>query len=160
MVTAEVTERTFEELRRVCTTSYPQDLRVVLVTDHVDGEQLIRLVRLGLRALVPRLEADAERILHAIRESRGTADISDIAVHGLPDRPQRSHREPSQSDHLGDREVLVLKLLSEGMGTSEIARLLEFSESTIKKTIHDVLVRNGVRNRTHAVAHALRLGVI
>jgi DNA-binding NarL/FixJ family response regulator len=61
---------------------------------------------------------------------------------------------------LTEREVAVLRLVAEGHGTSEIARRLSYSERTIKNVLHDVTSRLNLRNRSQAVAYALREGMI
>ena len=58
------------------------------------------------------------------------------------------------------REVDVLRLLAEGYDTADIADALAYSERTIKNVIHDVTSRLQLRNRSHAVAVAMRTGVI
>ena len=61
---------------------------------------------------------------------------------------------------LSDREVEVLKLLSDGHDTAEVARRLCYSERTVKNVLQDMTRRHNLRNRTHAVAYALRQGLI
>ncbi|HWB72974.1 MAG TPA: helix-turn-helix transcriptional regulator [Egibacteraceae bacterium] len=61
---------------------------------------------------------------------------------------------------LNRREVEVLRLVAEGLDTAEIANHLSYSERTIKNVIHDATMRLNLRNRTHAVAYALRQGLI
>ena len=61
---------------------------------------------------------------------------------------------------LAPREVEVLRLLADGLDTSEIARKLAYSERTVKNVVHDVTTRLQLRNRSHAVAYALREGLI
>jgi DNA-binding NarL/FixJ family response regulator len=61
---------------------------------------------------------------------------------------------------LTEREVAVLRLVADGHGTAEIGAVLYFSERTVKNIIHDVTSRLGLRNRSHAVAYALREGLI
>ena len=51
-------------------------------------------------------------------------------------------------------------MLAEGMTTSEVARRLNHSERTIKSVPHHVITRLGLRNRTQAVAYAIRSGVV
>jgi DNA-binding NarL/FixJ family response regulator len=51
-------------------------------------------------------------------------------------------------------------LLAEGMDTVEIAQRLNYSERTVKNIIHGLLSRMKLRNRSHAVAYALRNGVM
>jgi DNA-binding NarL/FixJ family response regulator len=58
------------------------------------------------------------------------------------------------------RDVAVLRLLAEGQSTAGIADNLAYSESTIKNVIHDIVCHLGARNRAHAVAMAIRSGVI
>ena len=61
---------------------------------------------------------------------------------------------------LTDRELGVLRLLSKGESTRQIAEDLCYSEKTVKNIVHDVLVRMNCRNRAQAVALATRRGLI
>ena len=45
-------------------------------------------------------------------------------------------------------------------GDDPVGRRLFFSERTVKNIIHDVTSRLDLRNRTHAVAYAIRQGLI
>ena len=58
------------------------------------------------------------------------------------------------------RDVTVLGFLAQGWTTAEIAQKLVYAESTIKKEVHLIVHRLGARNRTHAVALAVRGAVI
>lgn len=61
---------------------------------------------------------------------------------------------------LTPREIDVLRLMADGMDTAEIGRTLCYSERTVKNVIHGVTRRLKLRNRSHAVAYALRAGTI
>jgi DNA-binding NarL/FixJ family response regulator len=61
---------------------------------------------------------------------------------------------------LTEREVSVLRLVADGMDTSQIATRLCYSQRTVKNVLHDVTSRLHLRNRSHAVAYALRHGLI
>ena len=61
---------------------------------------------------------------------------------------------------LTDREVKVLRLLADGLDTGEVGRQLFLSERTVKNVVHDITSRLNLRNRTHAVAYAVRQGLI
>jgi DNA-binding CsgD family transcriptional regulator len=50
--------------------------------------------------------------------------------------------------------------VADGLDTAEIAGSLAYSERTIKNIIHDVTARLNLRNRSHAVAYAVRQGLI
>jgi DNA-binding NarL/FixJ family response regulator len=55
---------------------------------------------------------------------------------------------------------MVLGFLAQGWTTAEIAHHLAYAESTIKKEVHLIVHRLGARNRTHAVALAVRRAVV
>ncbi|MFE8950153.1 response regulator transcription factor [Streptomyces sp. NPDC007856] len=61
---------------------------------------------------------------------------------------------------LAQREVDVLRLLAEGFDTVEIANQLSYSERLIKSVIQAVIKRLELRNRTHAVAYVIRMGIL
>jgi DNA-binding NarL/FixJ family response regulator len=61
---------------------------------------------------------------------------------------------------LNAREQQVLRLIADGHGTREVAAQLSYSERTIKNVLHDVVTKLGARSRSHAVAHAVRAGII
>jgi len=61
---------------------------------------------------------------------------------------------------LSERELEVLRLVGEGYDTAEVAEQLSYSESTIKGVLAKVMARLDARNRSHAVAVAVRGGLI
>jgi DNA-binding NarL/FixJ family response regulator len=61
---------------------------------------------------------------------------------------------------LSAREIEVLRLVAEGFDTAHIAMQLSYSERTVKNVLHDLTTRLQLRNRSHAVAYALREGLI
>jgi len=82
------------------------------------------------------------------------------------DRAAAASEEPAMPEPpslrlvLNERDLEVLRLLAGGESTADIARELAYSESMIKHVIHGVVGRIGARNRAHAVAIAIRAGVI
>ena len=58
------------------------------------------------------------------------------------------------------RERQVLALLAEGHSTREVAQRLAYSERTIKNVLQEFTTRLQLRNRTQAVAYAVRRGWI
>ena len=61
---------------------------------------------------------------------------------------------------LSTREFEILALLAEGLENEDIARSLHLAPDTVKAHVSKVLQKVGARNRTHAVALALRGGLI
>jgi DNA-binding NarL/FixJ family response regulator len=139
---------------------------VVLVVTELDDVALLAGVDAGASGFVRRSEAEPERLVSVVTAAaRGDASVPPDLVGGL-----LTHLSRLQSDtvtgarqHLAalcDREVEVLRLAADGLETSEIARRLAYSERTVKGVIHDVTARLSLKNRTHAVAYAVRHGLI
>jgi DNA-binding NarL/FixJ family response regulator len=61
---------------------------------------------------------------------------------------------------LTPRETEVLRLVADGFDTAEIAGRMCYSERTVKNVLHDLTTRLQLRNRSHAVAYAVREGLI
>jgi DNA-binding NarL/FixJ family response regulator len=65
-----------------------------------------------------------------------------------------------RSTQLTNREEQVLRLIADGHATREVAAELCYSERTVKNVLHDVVTKLDARTRSHAVAHAVRAGLI
>jgi DNA-binding CsgD family transcriptional regulator len=55
-----------------------------------------------------------------------------------------------------DRLRRILLLLADGYSTQQIATQLFVSPRTVKYDLEQYVAANNLRNRTHAVAHAIR----
>jgi DNA-binding NarL/FixJ family response regulator len=139
---------------------------VVVVCATLDDGALLSAVELGIGALLRRNEATPERLSAAVvAAARGEGSMSPDLLGRLLDQMSRvQHRvlEPRSIGSTGftEREVDVLRLLADGCDTADIAGQLAYSERTIKNVIHDLTSRLQLRNRSHAVAYAMRAGVI
>jgi len=58
------------------------------------------------------------------------------------------------------RELAVLRLVSIGRRTEEIAQVLGLGEETVRSHLKKVQGKLGVRNRAHAAAEAVRQQLI
>jgi len=61
---------------------------------------------------------------------------------------------------LTDRESQVLRLLSQGLSTSQIAERMSISENTVKTHVRNILGKLEVGSRAEAVAKAVQLNLI
>ncbi|MFI9269976.1 LuxR C-terminal-related transcriptional regulator [Kitasatospora sp. NPDC052896] len=139
---------------------------LVLVVSSVDDAALATAVECGVVGLVRRSEATAEHLVRVLRSAvRGEGALPADLLGRLMEqmgRLQRQVLEPNGISFAGlhTREVEVLRLLSEGHDTREIAKELAYSERTVKNVLYNVTARLQLRNRSHAVAYALRHGLI
>jgi DNA-binding NarL/FixJ family response regulator len=140
--------------------------RVVMVVTRLEDAGLLAAVEAGACGILRRSEAVAERVAEAVSTAAaGDGSVPPDLLGRLLNQMSRLQRQVLAPRGLSlsgftDREVDVLRLLSEGWDTSEIAVKLSYSERTVKNIIHDITARHQLRNRSHAVAYAVRAGVI
>jgi DNA-binding NarL/FixJ family response regulator len=123
-------------------------------------------VEAGACGLLRRVDAVPERLVEAIQSAAaGDGTVPSDLLGRLLEHVGRLQRQVLAPNGLTlagltEREIDVLRLVAEGLDTSEIASTLAYSERTIKNVIHDVTARLNLRNRSHAVAYAVRQGLI
>jgi NarL family two-component system response regulator YdfI len=134
----------------------------VLLTDVRDGRVISRLLRAGVRAILPR-ECDPEEIVSAIFAAySGLVLLSASAADSLA-ATFRDHG-PEIADELPEemttREIEILRMLACGLMNKEIAAQLGISEHTVKFHISSILDKLGASTRTEAVTLGIRRGLI
>ncbi|MCU1693401.1 MAG: transcriptional regulator, LuxR family [Frankiales bacterium] len=140
--------------------------RTVLVASRLDDGDLVPAVEVGVLGLVRRSDATPERLVKVIcSAAAGEGSVPPDLLGRLLDQVgtlQRQVLSPRGLTFTGltTREIEVLRLIAEGNDTAEIATTLAYSERTVKNVLHDVTSRLYLRNRSHAVAYALRQGLI
>jgi two-component system, NarL family, response regulator len=75
------------------------------------------------------------------------------------DPAARRHTGP-RSSTLTRRQREILQLFADGRATAEVARRLDLSSETVRAHTKGILARLAARDRAHAVAKALRAGLI
>jgi DNA-binding NarL/FixJ family response regulator len=139
---------------------------VVLVTQEIAEAELLTAVECRVVAILPRAAVTAERLAHSIRAAAAGGGVMPPNLVGEllkhVERMQRDVLTPNglNASGLTPREIDVLRLMADGFDTIEIAGKLCYSERTVKNVIYGVTHRLKLRNRSHAVAYALRAGMI
>nr|WP_172384643.1 response regulator transcription factor [Streptomyces sp. MNP-20] len=152
-------------LARLRRTVRSEGTRAVLVVGTVREHELLDVIECGVGAIVWRREATARRLVQAVlTAAKGGGDLPADLLGRLISQVGRLHRgcadQPGGFLGLTQREVDVVRLVAEGLDTSEIALKLSYSERTVKNVMHGLTTRLHLRNRAHAVAYALREGYI
>jgi DNA-binding NarL/FixJ family response regulator len=122
-------------------------MRVILVGAPQDRERLRSAAAPGVIEIVGEFPT-----LSAARSSGLAADALLVAT---PDR----ERSPAP-ESLTPREIEVLGLLVEGLSNKMIAARLGISDQTVKFHVAAICGKLGAANRTDAVRHAIRRGLV
>jgi DNA-binding NarL/FixJ family response regulator len=161
------TERlTSEAMNRLRALSAERTVPTVLMASELTEAPLLAVVECGVVAILPRSAVTGEQLVDSIMAAAAGNGVMPRDILGkLLKRVEMLQREVLAPNGLNvaglePREVDVLRLIAEGWGTDEIAKELQYSERTVKNVIYNVTNRLKLRNRAHAVAYALRAGVI
>ncbi len=128
---------------------------LVMLTMHSGDDQIFAAMEAGASAFVGK-DAPSREVVGAARHA-ASAPRSFLCA-GLAGAMMR--RASSDVPKLSPREVEVLELLAEGIGTAGIAGQLYMSESTAKTHIARIYQKLGAMNRAQALVTAMRMGLL
>ncbi|MFH9041513.1 LuxR C-terminal-related transcriptional regulator [Streptomyces sp. NPDC017966] len=136
--------------------------RTGLVIGTLGAGGLQRVIECGVAAVLRRAEADQDQLLRLVLATGNGEGMLPGDLLNHVGSLQRSALDPGtlSLSTLTTREADMLRLVSEGLDTAEIARKTSYSERTVKNVLHEVITRLQLRNRAHAVGYALRNGLI
>lgn len=131
-------------------------IKVIILTMFGDGETHKAARRAGAAGYLVK-DSSTATIAETIEAvTSGRADRLDGP--GALDSP------PGEADPrmevLSRREAEVLQLIAEGASTEAVARRLYISVKTVKNHLANIYEKTDTRDRTQAIVHALRSGII
>lgn len=131
------------------------DTEVLALTSVLEDASVVGAVRAGaIGYLLKNTEADELR--RSIKAAAaGQVQLSPEAATRL----MREVRAPDSPEALTERETEVLRLVAQGMGNKQIARMLEIGEKTVKTHVSNILAKLGVQSRTQAALYAVEIGL-
>ena len=140
-----------------------RDVRVIAATTERDPELGSAIVTAGASGLLPSWGDPAEMEDAIRRAVAGELVLPDDHLSSLVDRLRAVRvrvTEAANLESLTARELEVLRLLSDGRSTVEIAALLGISPMTVQSHVKNVLAKLGVHSKVEAVRLAWRFGAI
>jgi DNA-binding NarL/FixJ family response regulator len=135
--------------------SHAPQAAVVILTMFDDQEKIYQSVSAGASGYLLKT-ATPDSILGSIRDVHaGGAPMNPKVARAVMDMFAKM-AGPREENNLTDRERDVLKLMTEGLATKQIASRLELSYHTIDTHLRNIYAKLHVHNRSEAVARALR----
>jgi DNA-binding NarL/FixJ family response regulator len=135
------------------------NLKVLMVTGGDSDDDLVRAITGGAAGLIPK-GSRASTLINAVRAAANDeAVITPDAMRRL--MPRLTNRITTlATDHLTNREREVLKMLTAGQGTDDIATDLCISPATTRNHIQSIMTKLNAHSRLEAVAIAARDNVL
>ncbi|MCZ7572783.1 MAG: response regulator transcription factor [Ardenticatenaceae bacterium] len=137
------------------------DVKIIVLTAYRDEEYLLGALRAGAHAYLLK-QASHEVLCEAIhRAYQGERLLSPVLVSRVLEEFELMAREQSlEESQLAQSDLEILNRIASGDSTRDIAQTLHWSEATVNRRVQEILIKLNVANRAHAVAEAIRRGLI
>jgi DNA-binding NarL/FixJ family response regulator len=116
-----------------------------------DGGSIAAAIAGGARGYL-RWDASRPELVAALAHSAAGAEVGAM--------PMQRGAQPGAGVNLTEREMQVLRGMSQGKSNGQIGRELYLSEDTVKTHARRLFRKLGVRDRAQAVAHGFRRGLV
>ncbi len=136
---------------------WPQT-QVLILTSFADEALVLEAIDAGAAGYVLKQIDPAELIRSIFAVHSGDSVLAPEVTRKVLGRVRRAAHESRQMAFrdLSDRELMVLKLIADGLTNDEIARELVLSEKTAANHVSNILAKLGVNNRISAATYAVR----
>ncbi len=147
------------EVCRTVTTHFPETA-VIILTTYTDDTLIAQAIQAGARGFILKdIERfDLKRSIRAV--ARGEAAIDPKAAVAVLAQLRKAPQTNGETvpEQLSSQQLVILRLVAQGLSSREIATQLYLSENTVKGYVQEILHRLGVKNRTEAVMVAVKQG--
>ena len=135
--------------------------RIVVLTQHDDPHLATRALEAGADGCLLKSAALDELATAIQRALRGERVVAAELVAPLLDHYASLLQERARSEaDLSDEELRILDGVAHGHSYRELARAMHLSEITVRRRVQDVYRKLEVGDRAHAVAVAIRRGLM
>jgi len=136
--------------------------RILLLTAHIEEEQIVEALRAGVLGCVVKRSDSAELLLAIQTVRRGNPYISEALANGRTafDYFLDARRDTSTGDPLTPREREILQLIAEGYQNQAIADALVISVKTVEAHKAHIKAKLRARSDMDLFRHAMRRGLI
>lgn len=130
-----------------------RQLNILVVCFNIDSHVIIELARLGVKGLIDGAIAGKKEFVKAVnlvgnKESYYSESIQEILMTQLK---MKSTIKNESSNTISERELLVLKLVSDGYSNTEIANKIQISQFTVKNHRNKLLKKMKVKNTAQMI---------
>ena len=136
--------------------AYPE-VKIVMVTTFQDTEYIVEAMQYGASGYLLK-DSSYEAIYDGIKVALSGKVVMDATVSEKlvmqPKAPTTIEKTDISSFGLTEREIELIRLVSQGLNNKEISEALYLSEGTVKNNISTILSKLALRDRTQLVIFA------
>ena len=136
--------------------AYPE-VKIVMVTTFQDTEYIVEAMQYGASGYLLK-DSSYEAIYDGIKVALSGKVVMDAIVSEKlvmqPKAPTTIEKTDISSFGLTEREIELIRLVSQGLNNKEISEALFLSEGTVKNNISTILSKLALRDRTQLVIFA------
>ena len=129
---------------------------VIILTTFTDERLMAQCIQAGAKGFIIKdvERFDLKRSIRAVARGEATIDLKTAAV--MPTHSRANVEQ--QVGTLSAQQLVIVRLVAQGLSSREIGLQLYLSENTVKGYVQEILHHLGVKNRTEAVMVAVRQG--
>lgn len=135
------------------------ETRVLMLTVSQDENDLVGAIMAGASGYLLK-NVEPEMLCRTLLDVAAGKSVLSPEITAQVFKVMRRAQSARSSDLVSGRELEVLRCLSRGLTTKQIAVELYISENTVKTHIRHILEKMEVNNRAEAVTKALQMGLI
>jgi DNA-binding NarL/FixJ family response regulator len=135
------------------------DARVIMLTAADDRDNVVTAVANGATGYLLK-DVSREELCAAVASALAGQDLMAPSLRRAMAERAASSRQADPSANLTERELQVLRGMSQGKSNAEIGRSLFLSEDTVKTHARRLFRKLGVNDRAQAVALGFRRGFV
>lgn len=149
------------EVAKVAKKKYP-NLKILALTMHNEESYITKMIDVGVHGYVLK-DSNLDDLSSAIKtvlegKPYYSSDVSAVMISSLMNKDKQ--KDNNSIENLTDREMEIIKLISEGYKSSEIAEKLELSIRTIEVHRRNLMKKLEVKNTAELVSCALKSKLI
>lgn len=147
------------EVCRIITERYPET-SVIILTTFTDEQLIAQSIQAGTKGFILKdvERFDLKRAIRAVARGEAAIDTKTAAAVLAQLRRVPPAKNEPLAEPLSSQQIVILRLVAQGLSSREIATQLYLSENTVKGYVQEILHRLGVKNRTEAVMVAVKQG--
>lgn len=137
------------------------DAKIIILSAYDEDQLVYGALRAGAYAYLLKSSSD-ETLIETIRQVyQGKRLLSPALMNNILQHFHTLANEHAKHEaNLSHEEIRVLEFIAQGLSNEELAEKMFWSERTVIRKLDEIIVKLDSRNRTQAVAEAIKRGLI